>query len=89
MTTVAAAAGTAAVVLNADSTTFTGAIVPTTGTSDRNIVMWCNTSGTSTTDPLLAFYDTAGSSALPVTPNTGDITVDWHDTDGAIKFTNA
>lgn len=41
----------------------------------ESIVIWLDTAGASSTDPLVAFLDTA--TGLPTTPNGGDITVAW------------
>lgn len=38
------------------------------------ILLWSDTAGASTTDPLIALYDTF-SSGMPVTPNGGDVNV--------------
>lgn len=56
-------------------------IFPTiTGATTEAIILWKDgggggTSASGTTDPLLAYLDTA--TGLPVTPNGGDITVTW------------
>lgn len=43
------------------------------GNSVENVDVWINTGGASSTDPLVADYDTG--TGLPVTPNGGNITV--------------
>ena len=50
------------------------------GASVEAIIIWkdgggSGTSASGTTDPLIAYIDTA--TGLPVTPNGGDITVQW------------
>jgi hypothetical protein len=45
-----------------------------TGDQSEEIEMWIDTGGASSTDPLVANYDTF-SSGMPVTPNGGDIEV--------------
>lgn len=51
-----------------------------TGASVEAIVLWKDgggggTSASGTTDPLICYIDTA--TGLPVTPNGGDITIQW------------
>ena len=43
-----------------------------TGDQSEWVVVWVDTGGASSTDPLVAYYDTF-SSGMPVTPNGGDI----------------
>lgn len=38
------------------------------------------------TSPLLAHYSTSSVTGLPLTPNSGDVTIQWH-ASGAFKFT--
>lgn len=45
------------------------------GAQFESIVIWQDTAGASSTDPLIAYIDTA--TGLPTTPNGGDITVAW------------
>lgn len=45
-----------------------------TGDQSEYIELWSDTAGASSTDPLIAHYDTF-SSGMPVTPNGGDINV--------------
>lgn len=58
-------------VADAADTTFTGV----TGDSIEAIVIYQHT-GTESTSRLICYIDTA-SSGLPVTPNGGDITIQW------------
>lgn len=44
------------------------------GDQCEEVLMWIDTGGASSTDPLVAAYDTF-SSGMPVTPNSGDIEV--------------
>ena len=44
------------------------------GDQAEGVVVWVDTAGASSTDPLVAIYDTF-SSGMPVTPNGGDITL--------------
>lgn len=64
-------------VADAADITFTGV----TGDQSEALVIWKDT-GTPATSPLIAYIDTA--TGLPVTPNTGDIIVQW--SDGANKI---
>jgi len=57
-------------VLNAAALVFTAV----SGSTVTQVVMYKDT-GTSSTSPLLAYWDTA--TGLPVTPNGGDITLTW------------
>jgi hypothetical protein len=43
----------------------------------ERVVMWCDTGGASSTDPLIAYYDTFAS-GMPVTLNGGDVTFTVH-----------
>lgn len=43
-------------------------------------------SGSPATGNLVAFYDTGSVTGLPLTPNSGDVTIQWH-ASGAFKFT--
>lgn len=45
-----------------------------TGSPQEYIILWSDTAGASSTDPLIALYDTF-TSGMPVTPNGGDILV--------------
>lgn len=45
-----------------------------TGDVSEGVDIWINTGGASSTDPLIADYDTFVS-GMPVTPNGGDITL--------------
>ena len=47
------------------------------GNSVEALVLYRQTGGADTTDPLIVFIDT-GVTGLPVTPNGGDITVTWN-----------
>lgn len=48
-----------------------------TGDPSEWVVAWVDTAGLSSTDPLVAYYDTF-SSGMPVTPNGGDIVLQIH-----------
>jgi len=50
-----------------------------------HLILFKDTSVASTS-PLLAFYDTSSVTGLPLTPNSGDVTIQWH-ASGAFKFT--
>jgi hypothetical protein len=48
------------------------------GDTFENLVVWEDTGGAASTDPLCLFFDTvSGGSPLSVPPNGGDITVSW------------
>lgn len=47
------------------------------GASVEAIIMWIDTAGASSTDPLLIYLDTSITGA-PVTPNGGDIVIQWN-----------
>jgi hypothetical protein len=68
--TVAAAANT--VTVDAADTTFTAV----TGDQSEQVVIYMNT-GTEATSLLCVFFDTF-SSGMPVTPNGGNITIQWN-----------
>lgn len=53
--------------------TFTGV----TGNSAEAIVLYRKNAGANTTWPLIAYIDTSVT-GLPVTPNSGDITITWN-----------
>lgn len=55
-----------------DNVTFTGV----TGSSAEAIVLYRKNAGANTTWPLIAYIDTSVT-GLPVTPNSGDITITW------------
>ncbi len=57
----------------ADANDFTYTAV--SGATGEALVVWSDTAGISSTDPLIAYIDTG--TGLPVTPNGGDITVAW------------
>ena len=61
-------------VFDADNITFplVGA-----GNNAEALVLYLDTAGADTTDPLIAYIDTA--TGLPVVPNGGDITITWSD----------
>lgn len=59
--------------IDAADTTFTAV----SGDVSEYLVLWEDTVGASSTDPLLVFFDTF-SSGMPVTPNGGDIVVVWN-----------
>lgn len=59
-------------VFDAADITYTGV----TGSSAEAIVLYIDT-GTAGTSRLVAFFDT-GFTGLPVTPNGGDITINWN-----------
>jgi len=63
----------AAGVFDAADVTFTGI----SGASAEAIVIYIDTAGADTTDPLVAYMDT-GVTGLPVTPNSGDIFITWN-----------
>lgn len=56
-----------------DNVTFTGVI----GNSAEAIVLYRRNAGANTTWPLIAYIDTSVT-GLPVTPNSGDITITWN-----------
>lgn len=58
-------------VCDANDVTFTAV----SGVQSEYLIVYKDT-GTESTSPLIAFYDTA--TGLPVTPNGGDITVQWN-----------
>jgi hypothetical protein len=47
------------------------------GNSVEAIIIWVDTGGASSTDPLIVYFDT-GITGAPVTPNGGDIVVQWN-----------
>ena len=47
------------------------------GATVEALILYRQTAGADTTDPLILFMDT-GVTGLPVTPNGGDITVTWN-----------
>lgn len=59
---------------DADNITFT-AVTTSANTIDA-VILWIDTAGASSTDPLVAYLDT-GISGLPTSPNGGDITITW------------
>lgn len=59
-------------VFDAADVTFTGV----SGASVEALIIYKDT-GTASTSPLIAFIDTV-SSGLPVTPNGGNIQIQWH-----------
>lgn len=59
-------------VFDAADTTFSSV----TGDESEEVVLWHDTA-TDTTSPLLAYFDTF-SAGMPVTPNGGDITIQWN-----------
>lgn len=59
--------------VDAADTTFTSV----SGDQSEALVIWEDTAGASSTDPLLVYFDTF-SSGMPVTPNGGNIVVVWH-----------
>jgi len=60
-------------VVDAANTTFTSV----TGNESENVVLWEVIGGSTAVDPLLVFFDTFAS-GMPVTPNGGDITIQWN-----------
>lgn len=58
-------------VADADDVTVTAV----TGDQFEYIIIWQDTAGAESTDPLICCIDTA--TGLPCTPNGGDITVQW------------
>lgn len=48
-----------------------------TGNSVEAIIIWVDTAGASSTDPLVIYLDTSITGA-PVTPNGGDIVIQWN-----------
>jgi len=48
-----------------------------TGNSVEAIIIWVDTAGASSTDPLVIYIDTSITGA-PVTPNGGDIVIQWN-----------
>lgn len=59
---------------DADNITFT-AVTSSANTIDA-VILWIDTAGASSTDPLIAYLDT-GLTGLPTSPNGGDITITW------------
>lgn len=57
--------------VDADDLTYTAV----SGDESENVIIWQDTA-TETTSPLMCFFDTFAS-GMPVTPNGGDITVQW------------
>lgn len=55
-----------------DNVTFTAV----SGATVEALVIYIDTGGADSTDPLVAYIDT-GVTGLPVTPNGGDITITW------------
>lgn len=47
------------------------------GASVEALIIYIDTAGANSTDPLVAYMDT-GITGLPVTPNGGNITVNWN-----------
>lgn len=68
--TLASVTTSAAGVLDSADPTFSAV----SGDQCEEVLMWIDTGGASSTDPLVAAYDTF-SSGMPVTPNGGDIEV--------------
>lgn len=56
-----------------DNVTYTGV----TGNSAEAIVLYRKNAGANTTWPLIAYLDTSVT-GLPVTPNSGNITITWN-----------
>jgi hypothetical protein len=48
-----------------------------TGDPSESVVLYDNTGGAETTDPLIVYFDTFAS-GMPVTPNGGNITIAWN-----------
>ena len=61
-------------VADAAGTTFTA--VSSAQDVSGALVIWKDTGGADTTNPLIVYIDTA--TGLPVTPNNGDINVAWN-----------
>lgn len=59
-------------VFDAADVTFTAV----TGASVEALILWIDT-GSNATSPLVAYIDTSVT-GLPVTPNSGDITITWN-----------
>jgi hypothetical protein len=59
--------------LDADDVTFTAV----SGATVEAIILYVDTAGADSTDPLVAYLDT-GFTGLPVTPGGGNITVAWN-----------
>lgn len=55
-----------------------------TGASVESILLYKDT-GSAATSPLIAIIDQV-TSGLPVTPNGGDITIQWDNTNGILKI---
>jgi hypothetical protein len=66
-------------VLDGGDVTFTSV----SGSAVASIVVYLDTSGADSTDPLVCYIDT-GVTGLPVTPNGGDIKITW--SNGAAKI---
>lgn len=60
-------------VFDGANVTFTGV----TGASAEALVLYRKNAGANTTWPLIAYIDTSVT-GLPVTPNSGDITITWN-----------
>lgn len=62
-------------IFDADDVTFTSV----SGASCEAVVLYVDTAGANSTDPLVVFLDT-NITGLPVTPNGGNITIAWNAT---------
>lgn len=55
------------------------ALTTVTGDTCEQVVIWEDTGGAASTDPLLILFDAGGfTSGMPVTPNGGTITLTWN-----------
>jgi hypothetical protein len=61
-------------VFDADNVTFTA--VTASANTIEAIILYGDTAGADSTDPLIAYLDT-GITGLPTSPNGGDITITW------------
>jgi hypothetical protein len=67
-------------IFDGDDVTYTAV----TGASVESILLYKDT-GSPSTSPLIGLIDNV-SSGLPVTPNGGDITIQWDGTNGILKI---
>lgn len=67
-------------IFDGDNVTFTAV----TGAQVESVLLYKDT-GTPATSPLAALIDQVAS-GLPVTPNGGDITIQWDNTNGILKI---
>ena len=61
-------------VFDGDNVTFTAVAG---GSTIGGYIVWIDTAGASSTDPLVAFFDTDGSGAISFATNGGDVTISF------------